>query len=232
MTKRNLTIGLLVFFLGVMMAACGGSKSNNNAAPTTPQEENFPNDFQSENNACQNCVRTFDGEFRVLDAGLYLEAFEYQTSGNISFGGGVFDQVLGEVLNPAANVAVCAGQVFFTQAVAEFFANAFGAGNNFDATSECTVSEIDFFGTGTVDNSFDLRDRYPARVRVQYQNGRAAFVELSIASDLANSPDQEIFRFDEGNVFINDSNTLLIQNANGRVRFGTTNGRVIGEFRD
>ncbi len=230
MTKKNLTLGLLVFIVGVALTACG-SKSNTSNTSNPPAEE-VPKDFENGANcgSDQSCVQSSNGTLRILDKGLYLEAFGHRAGNDITFNGdNVFNNILQEVafaiLEPAAGVAVCAGRIYLTEAIAEL------AGiDNVDI--ECTTEDLNLFDGVGSGGGFDqnIADNYPARLRIQYVNGRAEAVELTIDSNINGGDDQEVFRYDRPNVYVNDENSLLIQNDNGRIRFGTTNGRLIGEF--
>ncbi len=219
MTKKNLTLGLLVFIVGVMITACG---DKNNGGGATADANEVPQSWDER--SCEDCTRTYNGRFRIVDEDLYLQAFGHVSGNDIGFGGNdVFNSVLGQILEPAAGVLVCGTQAFLTEAVA----NLFGIE---DVDIECTTEDLDVFGT--VNDYEDIRSEYNARIRVRYEDGRADAIEMTIDSNIDGGDDQEIFYYERSNRFVNREDTLLLQNANGRVRLGTTGGRLIGEFRN
>ena len=227
MNKRRIILGLMVFVFGLMMTACGDKKNTSN---TTNNNTNIPKSF--EDNVCDDCVKTYNGTMRIHDKDLYLQAFNYRNGNDITFGGGtVFEQVLGNVaisiLEPVAGVAVCAGRIYLTEQIAKWLNI-----DNFEA--ECTTEDLDLFdnvGNGGFDDA-NVNSSYAARIRVRYQNGRAEAVELVVNDNLDNGNDStEIFYYDRSNIFVNRENTLLLQNSSGSLRFGTTGGRLIGDFK-
>jgi hypothetical protein len=86
MKRNKLTLGLLVFFLGIVLSACGSNKSsspaanpngngngNGNGTITTPST-NCPNNQTS-------CQLNRSGNYRVMNADLYRQNFGYNNQG-------------------------------------------------------------------------------------------------------------------------------------------------------
>ncbi len=220
MTKRNLILGLLVFMVGVLMAACGGSKG----ASGDTEVKKVPDTW--EDAKCDNCTRTFKGTFRISEDDLYMQAFGHEEEVDLSFGSGVFGQVFGEVVvavtEPASDILVCGTKVFLTEAIAKIF-------NVDDVDVECSSDEVDIF---TNSNYEDLRSSYDAHLYVRYDDGEADRIELAVHSDVDSGDDREVFYYESSNVFTNSEDTLYLTNSSSRVRLVTKGGRVIGEFRD
>ncbi|MEM7646632.1 MAG: hypothetical protein AAF203_06975, partial [Pseudomonadota bacterium] len=148
---------------------------------------------------------------------------------NFTGGDTIFDRIFNEIASDTVQVgtgvAVCSGKIFFTELIADL-------ANVDNLTTECDYTEVDIFDDFDNNNGSDeLRSSYTATLQVRYVNSEADAVKLVVANVL-NGDDEEIFRFDRNNVFINNNNTLLLTNSSGRIRVGTTGGRVFGEFRD
>ncbi len=233
MLKRKLTLGLLVFMVGVLITACG-SKKNDNSSKTNINNggdvvTNVPPTL--EDNYCANCTRTIDGTFYLQDANLYLEAFGYSNStGNIFQNtGSVFQRILGEVaydvLEPAVGTIVCGSRIFLTKEIAKIFGVK-------DLDINCRTSDSEVFTDiiGGSNTDYQLSSSYPAQLRVRYVNGRAEQVDIAVNTQLEGRADIEYFYYNQANIYLNQEQSLLLQNSDGRIRFGTSAGRVIGEF--
>ncbi len=223
MTKKKLLLGLLVFAIGVMFTACGDKNSTSNT--TTNNEDQFPKSWEDDN--CEDCQRIYEGTLNIVDGELYLEAFGYQSGNSLGSGDNIFDVFLQEaILEPVGGLLVCGTKVFLTEAIAEL------AGiDNIDI--ECTQEDINLFDNGNTVSGDELDDSSPsARIRVTFENGEARRIDLLVQDAVRGEDDVESFYRERTDVFVNTEDTLLLQNADGRIRFGTTNGRLIGEFND
>ncbi len=188
--KNKVTLGLLIFFLGALMAACGGNESSNTPAATN--NNNLPDNFDTGNYGCSDsCERDYDGTFRITDADEYLETFGYEnSSGSNLFGDGFFNQVLGEVAtsiaDPVMGAVRCGTEIYVTRGIAELFGID-------DIDVECSIVDSEYsFMDGLNGNSQDIgttRPRATAELAI-YRNEVDA-IRLTIRSDLGT--DQMVF---------------------------------------
>jgi len=90
--KQKLTLGLMVFFLGVVLAACGSKKASSPAAVPVNNNNNNNNNNNSglfdgngstslpPSNNCngqQSCTVDMAGNYTIMDASAYNQAFGY-----------------------------------------------------------------------------------------------------------------------------------------------------------
>jgi hypothetical protein len=126
MKRNKLTLGLLVFFLGIVLSACGSNKSsspaanpngngngNGNGTITTPST-NCPNNQTS-------CQLNRSGNYRVMNADLYRQNFGYnnQGSGTITHGDGFSFRGM-TIMNGSLGVILGWGSLECTISFADF----------------------------------------------------------------------------------------------------------------
>lgn len=83
--KQKLTLGLMVFFLGVVITACGSKKASSPAAVPANNNNNNGGAFAGDgsippHNNCngqQSCTVDMAGSYTVTDANAYNQAFGY-----------------------------------------------------------------------------------------------------------------------------------------------------------
>ncbi len=74
--KQKMTLGLLVFFLGILITACG-SKKNNGGNGWNPDRDRFE-DIRIPEDCNGRCERTVHATFYVEDKNEYADMFGYQ----------------------------------------------------------------------------------------------------------------------------------------------------------
>ena len=222
--KRKLTLGLMVFFVGVLITACGSDSNttnttNNNAAVS---------DLLTKG-SCNDCIKDFNGKFVIQDDELYLEAFGLRSgSGLISLGNtndgvrGILNQVLSNAANNVFGRVVCEADTRLNSWISDLF--------NDPEDHECTFErDGDFFGDDDDDNN--VRSSYNATLEIQYEDKKAEAVRLTVKSDLDDDDQQEAFYFDRSKVYINREGTLMVVDEGDKLRLKTIDGNRIGYFR-
>ena len=226
--KNKITLGLLVFFVGFLMAACG---SKNNTANTTTTNNEIPKDFEDFNFECSDrCTRKYNGKFYIASEDLYLQAFDHTIASNNLFGDSLWNQSAGNLaialLNPDVDFEQCGKVVLFSVLASQLL--------DIDDTNVlCTSDGFDegSFGGG-FGNDDVLRSKYTAKVELIIENNRVSDIRLTIASNVdGNGNDVVIFRSTgNDNIFESDDGRLQLGNSNGRLRMITSGGGYVGYF--
>ena len=233
MTKRKLLLGLMVFMFGVLMSACGDKNNTTNNAAA--DNKDFPVDWSRDK--CDDCTRTYDGRFRILDEDLYLRAFDHRSSLAFDLGFELFpgDNLLSDTLNDGLNTGISTGLTGITGYLAceiatgiprLIFSNLGGA----DVEREdCEVVGTDYIDG--LSNTDQLDSTYYSTVQVRYRRGEVDAIALRV-EDVLGGDDAVTFYRDSDNLFVSGNGELELTNSNGRLIVGQAGRRVIGEFSD
>ncbi|MEM7647251.1 MAG: hypothetical protein AAF203_10095 [Pseudomonadota bacterium] len=142
--KRKITLGLLVFFVGILITACGGDESssvtNNNAIPLDLRDV-----VPECANAVNTCNRSVPARISISDRDLYLEAFGYDDTIGFSQdirsdGFQIREGVLGlfGLADTVEDTINCAGNVLFLEWIADGLARVLDADGQ-EVEAECRI---------------------------------------------------------------------------------------------
>jgi len=230
--KRKLTLGLMVFFVGVLITACG-SKNSGSPAAAPAEDKNTPTTFDDKVCTNSNNICPINGSFIIADEALYLQAFGYQANTSNIFGNSFTQNVLGElavaVIDPDIDPIQCGKDIFTTLALAELFYAI--TGNNIDIEAECiTTSSISFNNTAGDTSGNTLNQTNSAVLEVAYNGNQATHLQLTIQNQAMNQSDVKVFARNSSDVYVNSAdNGLTIINRSGRIEL-IKDGRLVGVF--
>lgn len=233
--NKKLTLGLLVFFVGVLMAACGDDNSTSNTVTTNT----IPKTFEVFDYGCRSCDKSFSGRFIVTDRQAFEEAFDKsqafgfgsdrgfdidtRSNGFIGTGLLIFDDLLFGAADLAGAVLFCRGREFVSERIAER--------NGFDVENDCEIRDALNGGVDEDDLTSSYRSR--AELRINADN-RVTEITLQINSDVDYDDGTDELTFLDTtnvNVFENTRERLALRNRSGRLEIINDNGERVGYFR-
>lgn len=216
--KRTLTLGLLVFFVGVLMTACG-SKSSSPAAPTN--NTNF--DLNNQDPACMNSSSGCDlnATYQITDAQAYADTFGYSSNQDLTIEPFYNDQGSnwGGFWDSLRNVGGRCGTSYLW---ARFWSRV----TDSDIDFECAVQVSN--GTSSQLAAEQLASSYNSNMSVYYNNGRADRVDVHIPTGSNNGNGDNVqFYYDEGdNAYYTNDRSIGLFPGNGVFSMRTPEGEI------
>ena len=226
--KRKLTLGLMVFFVGIMITACGSKNNTSNTTNNNDKVVGIPTDTQQ---GCNQSICSYNGNFVIDDENLYLQAFGYQSNSNI-FGDNTFNQVLGSLaiaaIDPNSDPVQCGREIFASLLIAEIIKAI--SDPNFDVEVGCSaISSSTFTNTfGSTPGGTLNSNTYDSTLEVAYRNGEQYQLRLTVSTELGSK--SIIFDRESANVFVSPETRTSLLNRNGIIELNSTGGQRIGRF--
>ena len=176
--KRKLTLGLLVFFVGVLITACG-SKNSSTTTNNDKGNTNIINPINQDASCKASGICTFTGTMTISNMDLYKQAFGY-TNGNQS---GVIDPIyqngqwntngfFNSLIDTGAN---CAAQTGIAWILAQLGVN--------NTSADCTVVYGDSSTTtnnGVFNVSQDINPSPAVNLQGNYSNSNLVSLGMAI----------------------------------------------------
>lgn len=220
--KNKLTLGLLVFFAGIILVACGGSKGSSSAAEVKTE---IPTTFENGNFGCSgDCVQNINGKFYITDEDEY-EANIVDDAGSSRTtvqGDGSSGTAVGNAINTLWVNLLDLG----TGAAGCELEEAFGYNDcdPDDYTQSASSNDGDTASSYTVNMEFDIEDGDVVAITINLNDSRL-------------TADERIFDFvatASPNVFESPSNNMAIENKSGRLYLFDTSSSLeqIGYIKD
>ena len=238
--KRKLTLGLLVFFLGVFITACGSEKSTPNISAANTKDDNgakqYVDSSKSGGNCAPNCSQTYSGQFVISDQQLYVSTFGYPSGQQQQ--AGTFGTIQAPFTNDGGynqNFATSVGNCLFGGLLSWGFSYLTGSeaqyGCGYEQTTTTTMGTGTQYGTqyGTQTGSPALSSSYPAELTVDYSSGTVITLQIR---DNSNGYNGQVLRFSQSNkenVYYNHNQSIALVNANNVITIETPQGRI-GRF--
>jgi hypothetical protein len=221
MKTNKITLGLLVFFIGVMITACGSKKSasnttTNNTAETVTQ--NPVNPINNNSSCAASGICSSSGTYSVTNPQLYGQALGYTAAATNSGQiqpvynnntwnlGGFFSSLIGSTAN-------CAAQVGIARLLVQIGVNS--------ASADCTLA----YGTSTstsTDTSGYPTGSYPVNLQANYSNSQFTSLAVIVRTG-RNGGNGDVVEFYPSN----DANYLY--NNNRSIRLNTSGTQLIME---
>ena len=244
--KRKLTLGLLVFFVGVLITACGGDET----ASTTVTNNNYPLDLRDVVPECightNTCRRTVPSVLSITNTDLYLSVMGY--NGNylsqtdieipvIDLHRGV-DGLVDNGLDLATDLGNCFIRVGLTRALVEGIKAITGGEVSGSATCGISTNEV-ANADKRLRGSETLGSQYNAEVIFYYHRNELDRVYLKVHTPTEDGRDDEInfmpvsgrsYLVNEGNDFMTEG-TLVLDLSGNRLRLRLANGNQVATLR-
>ena len=224
--NKKITLGLLVFFVGVLMAACGDDNNTTNTVTTTT----IPKDFDTFDFGCRSCTKSFSGKFYVQNHQYFEDGFDVDTNSNFGFDTSFDNNDLnifrpGGLNNLINGVLDVGGNILGARA----FCNGVDVFLDDEDELECDLDTV----YGNSDD--DLRDTYASSVSIRVDaNNRVTDIDLAITSTADDDYDENVredfFDTSDRNVF-DGNGGLKMRNNDGRLEVWIGTSKRIGYFR-
>lgn len=232
--KRTFTLGLLVFFLGVMITACGSKKSSAPATSNTNTNttNNYNNYSQVPSDCSGQCSKDYSGTFTISNIDLYAAAFNYTGNGNGGYQIGVIEPILNS--NGSYNSGFL-GSLGYTLVngclMPGIFAWLTTRLTGADSSAQCTIGNMSTTnvgtGTGQTGNTA-LSNRYNADLQVNYRNNALYSVVMMVrtGSNGGNGDIAEFFPRANSNYLYNNTGNLALELTTSGINMHSQSGLI------
>ncbi len=201
--KQKITIGLLVFFLGILITACGSKKNNNDG--DDPGDYGYFDEIRRPDDCNRNCSRSVSGVIHIEDKDEYANAFLPGLDSGWDYANhddnrnrrridlrdlydhpeNVLDAFTDRFLNTIVNGVIdCGAGIMITKILEEIF-------NADDVRMQCDIA---------IDRRRDydnLRDSYDVTVQFEFDSRTSGNGIEAIILDVDRDGDRDILEFDD-----------------------------------
>ena len=225
--KQKITIGLLVFFLGILITACG---KKNNASPNHDDDWYYDNfrDITIPEDCGRDCKRTMrDLTFEIEDKEEYAALFigDIGSSLNGNYAGPVLD-----IGNPSQDIGIQIANMFLNAFIPPVVncGSAVLAGNilrRLAGNSAAIQAECDVIN-GNRDLYDDLRDSYGAEVDFHFDDRVSGNGIDSVTVHINRDGDSAEFSRRQNDYLFYDRDGNSLEIESDRIYITTSSGRV------